>query len=88
MTDETLEEFEEFEKDDWPENRKVDNTLWDEAWDDTDEVRPVIRRTTDGFPPQPSSSRRRQGTCRPLPILCPFVSTVPILLTSFLLAGG
>lgn len=60
MTDETLEEFEEFEKDDWPENRKVDNTLWDEAWDDTDEVRPVIRRTTGGFQPQPTASRRRQ----------------------------
>ena len=31
-------DFEEFEQDDWPETRKVDNTLWDEDWD-TDEVR-------------------------------------------------
>jgi hypothetical protein len=69
MADETLEEFEEFEKDDWPENRKVDNTLWDEAWDDTDEVRLVIRRTTHGFPAS-SSLLGFQTSAK-------FVSTVP-----------
>mmetsp|Transcript_25876 Transcript_25876/g.62783 ORF Transcript_25876/g.62783 Transcript_25876/m.62783 type:complete len:85 (+) Transcript_25876:206-460(+) len=32
-----LEEFEEFEQHDWPENRKSDNSMWDETWDN-DEV--------------------------------------------------
>jgi hypothetical protein len=30
-------DFEEFEQEDWPETRKIDNTLWEEDWD-TDEV--------------------------------------------------
>mmetsp|Transcript_5320 Transcript_5320/g.12857 ORF Transcript_5320/g.12857 Transcript_5320/m.12857 type:complete len:85 (+) Transcript_5320:30-284(+) len=34
---EALEEFEEFEQNDWPENRKADNSMWDDKWDN-DEV--------------------------------------------------
>ncbi len=30
-------DFEEFEQEDWPETRKIDNSLWEEDWD-TDEV--------------------------------------------------